>query len=140
MKTGDSARFDHNGWLCMLDRADDRAISNGFEIDPAEAENVIAAETPCAMGVRDAGSFGGGEGTCGVLFRSSSQLRAAGHDRAASRPAAQGARRKIKRKELLEPFWVGRERRVAANRRTRAAASALMSQGGDSFHRRRSVL
>ena len=47
---------------------------------------------------------------------------------------------KIKRKELREPFWVGRERRIAGHRQTRAAASARMSQGVDSFHRRRRVL
>jgi len=47
---------------------------------------------------------------------------------------------KIKRKELREPFWVGHERRVAGNGRLRAAASARMSQGARSFHRRPRVL
>jgi acyl-CoA synthetase (AMP-forming)/AMP-acid ligase II len=47
---------------------------------------------------------------------------------------------KIKSKALREPFRLGRERRVAGNRRVRAAASARMSQGGGSFHRRRRVL
>jgi acyl-CoA synthetase (AMP-forming)/AMP-acid ligase II len=46
---------------------------------------------------------------------------------------------KIESKELREPFWLGRERRVAG-KRVRAAASARMSQGGRSFHRRRRVL
>jgi acyl-CoA synthetase (AMP-forming)/AMP-acid ligase II len=47
---------------------------------------------------------------------------------------------KIESKELREPVRLGRERRVAGNRRVRAAASARMSQGGGSFHRRRRVL
>ena len=43
MKTGDVGRLDHNGYLYMLDRADDMVISGGFNIYPAELENVIAA-------------------------------------------------------------------------------------------------
>ena len=43
MKTGDIGRRDENGSLCRLDRADDRVISGGFNIDPADLKNVIAA-------------------------------------------------------------------------------------------------
>jgi acyl-CoA synthetase (AMP-forming)/AMP-acid ligase II len=43
VKTGDIGRLDANGYLYMLDRADDMVISGGFNIYPAELENVIAA-------------------------------------------------------------------------------------------------
>ena len=43
VKTGDVGRLDENGYLYMLDRADDMVISGGFNIYPAELENVIAA-------------------------------------------------------------------------------------------------
>jgi acyl-CoA synthetase (AMP-forming)/AMP-acid ligase II len=43
VKTGDVGRLDANGYLYMLDRADDMVISGGFNIYPAELENVIAA-------------------------------------------------------------------------------------------------
>jgi acyl-CoA synthetase (AMP-forming)/AMP-acid ligase II len=67
VKTGDIGRLDANGYLYMLDRADDMVISGGFNIYPAELENMIAAhpavvevavfgipdpkwrETPCAV-------------------------------------------------------------------------------------------
>ena len=43
VKTGDIGRLDANGYLYVLDRADDMVISGGFNIYPAELENVIAA-------------------------------------------------------------------------------------------------
>jgi hypothetical protein len=80
VKTGDVGRLDANGYLYMLDRADDMVISGGFNI---------------AMrgGVREAGSSSDGEGTCRALLRSSRQLQAAGQGRVASRSLAQDTRR-----------------------------------------------
>jgi len=43
VKIGDIGRLDTNGYLYMLDRADDMVISGDFNIYPAELENVIAA-------------------------------------------------------------------------------------------------
>ena len=43
VKTGDIGRLDANGYLYMLDRADDMVVSGGFNIYPAELESVIAA-------------------------------------------------------------------------------------------------
>ena len=40
--TGDIGRLDANGYLYVLDRKDDMIISGGFNIWPAELENVIA--------------------------------------------------------------------------------------------------
>jgi acyl-CoA synthetase (AMP-forming)/AMP-acid ligase II len=122
VETGDIGRLDENGDLCRLDRADDMAVSGGFNIDPAELTNVIAAHPAVVEvavfavrgGVREAGSFRDGEGTCRALLRSSRQRQAAGQGRVASRPWSKTPVGKIKR-ELREPFWVGRERRVAGN-------------------------
>jgi acyl-CoA synthetase (AMP-forming)/AMP-acid ligase II len=133
VKTGDIGRLDANGYLYMLDRADDMVISGGFNIYPAELENVIAAhpdvvevavfgipderwgETPCAVvSVKDEAS---------VTEKELIELCAT-HLGNYKRPGKVVLRRdplpktpvgKIKRKELREPFWVGRERRVAGN-------------------------
>lgn len=42
VRTGDIGRLDANGYLYVLDRADDMIISGGFNIWPAELETVIA--------------------------------------------------------------------------------------------------
>ena len=42
VKTGDLGRIDANGYLYVVDRADDMIISGGFNIWPAEIENAIA--------------------------------------------------------------------------------------------------
>jgi acyl-CoA synthetase (AMP-forming)/AMP-acid ligase II len=133
VKTGDIGRLDANGYLYRLDRADDMMISGGFNIYPAELENVIAAhpavvevavfgipdpkwgETPCAVVCvkREAAvtekelvelcsvHLGNYQRPGKVVLR---------HDPRPKTPVG-----KIKRKELREPFWVGRERRVAGN-------------------------
>ena len=133
VKTGDIGRLDENGYLYMLDRADDMVISGGFNIYPAELENVIAAhpavvevavfgipdprwgETPCAVVcVKPEASVTEKElvELCSVHLGNYKRpgkivLR---HDPLPKTPVG-----KIKRKELREPFWVGRERRVAGN-------------------------
>ena len=57
VKTGDIGRLDANGYLYMLDRADDMAISGSFNIYLAGLENVIAAHSAvvevAAFGVPD---------------------------------------------------------------------------------------
>src|SRR3546814_1227714 len=39
--TGDIGKLDQNGYLYVLDRKDDMIISGGYNIWPAELENVI---------------------------------------------------------------------------------------------------
>lgn len=42
IKTGDIGRIDSNGYLYVVDRADDMIISGGYNIWPSELEQVIA--------------------------------------------------------------------------------------------------
>lgn len=42
IKTGDIGRIDHNGYLYVVDRADDMIISGGYNIWPSELEQIIA--------------------------------------------------------------------------------------------------
>src|SRR5207249_4751951 len=48
--TGDIGRLDEQGYLYIMDRAGDMVISGGFNIYPAELENVIASH-PAVMEV-----------------------------------------------------------------------------------------
>ena len=143
VKTGDIGRLDENGYLCMLDRADDMVISGGFNIYPAELTDATAAhpavvevEAPCAMVcVKPEASVTEKElvELCSVHlgnYKRPGKVVLRGTTRCRRRPSARSSA-----EELREPFWVGRERRVAAHRWTRAALSVRMSQGGPSILR-----
>lgn len=133
VKTGDIGRLDANGYLYMLDRADDMVISGGFNIYPAELENVIAAhpgvlevavfgipdprwgETPCAVVcVKPDGTVTEKElvDLCSVHL---GNYKRPGKIVIRQDPLPKTPVGKIKRKELREPFWTGHERRVAGN-------------------------
>ena len=49
LKTGDVVRRDRNGYLFMLDRKKDVIITAGYNIYPAELEQVIASHPAVAM-------------------------------------------------------------------------------------------
>jgi acyl-CoA synthetase (AMP-forming)/AMP-acid ligase II len=131
--TGDIGRLDDNAYLYVLDRKDDMIISGGFNIWPAELENVIQdhpavievaviaipherwGESPVALCVID--------GSIAVTEDEIIQLCA---DRLGSykKPAMVEFRTeplpkspvcKLQRKVLREPYWAGYDRRVAGN-------------------------
>ena len=54
LRTGDIGRLDEHGYLYLLDRKSDMIVSGGFNIYPAEIENVIAGLT----GVLEVAVFG----------------------------------------------------------------------------------
>lgn len=133
VKTGDIGRLDANGYLYMLDRADDMVISGGYNIYPAELENVIAAhpavlevavfgipdprwgETPCAVVcVKPEHAVTEKEliDLCSVHL---GNYKRPGKVMIRQEPLPKTPVGKIRRKELREPFWVGHERRVAGN-------------------------
>ena len=131
VKTGDVGRLDENGYLYMLDRAGDMIVSGGFNIYPAELENVLAGHPD----VIEAAVFGiphprWGETPCAICcVRPDAKVSV---DELAELCAAKLGRHmrpgsvvlraealpktpvgKIKRKELREPYWQGQSRRVS---------------------------
>jgi acyl-CoA synthetase (AMP-forming)/AMP-acid ligase II len=133
VKTGDIGRLDDNGYLYMLDRADDMVISGGFNIYPAELENVIAAhpavlevavfgipdarwgETPCAVVCTKPGVLVSEKELIELCAERLGRYKRPGKVVVREEPLPKTAVGKIKRKDLREPFWVGRDRRVAGN-------------------------
>jgi acyl-CoA synthetase (AMP-forming)/AMP-acid ligase II len=131
--TGDIGRLDHNGYLYVLDRKDDMIISGGFNIWPAELENVLT-EHPAVI---EAAVFGvpsdrWGESPFAVVCVGADAVVSEqelidlcaerlggykkptgveiGHDELPKSPVG-----KLARKVLREPHWAGHERRVAGN-------------------------
>ena len=49
LHTGDIARADEQGYLCILDRKKDMVVSGGFNIFPREVEDVLATHPDVAM-------------------------------------------------------------------------------------------
>jgi acyl-CoA synthetase (AMP-forming)/AMP-acid ligase II len=133
IKTGDIGRLDANGFLYVLDRADDMIISGGFNIWPAELETVITdhpavvecavfaapderwGETPVAVCVVDP-AFEVSEDEIVDLVRErlgsykKPSIVVLTQDPLPKTPVG-----KIQRKLLREPYWAGRERRVAGS-------------------------
>ena len=131
--TGDIGRIDANGYVYMLDRAGDMIISGGYNIYPAELENVLASHP----GVIEAAVFGvpderWGEtptAVCvidGKTAVSERELIALCTERLGSykkprqvvlrtEPLPKSPVGKVRRKELREPYWAGRERRVGGS-------------------------
>ena len=68
LSTGDIARIDDDGYVYLIDRAQDVIVSGGFNVYPAEVARVIAA----VPGIREAVVFGipherWGEGVCAAV-------------------------------------------------------------------------
>jgi acyl-CoA synthetase (AMP-forming)/AMP-acid ligase II len=133
VKTGDLGRLDANGYLYVVDRADDMIISGGYNIWPAELENVLAnhpavievaafgvpsqkwGESPYAVCVvGDAESVSEAELIELVAEELGSYKKPAGVT-ITTDPLPKSPVGKIKRKDLREPFWEGYERRVAGS-------------------------
>ncbi len=131
--TGDIGRIDRNGYLYVLDRKDDMIISGGFNIWPAELENVLTDHPD----VVEAGVFGvpserWGESPYAVVTVvegatvTPDELIELCADRLGSykKPATvelttdelpKSPVGKLARKALREPHWAGHDRRVAGN-------------------------
>jgi acyl-CoA synthetase (AMP-forming)/AMP-acid ligase II len=131
--SGDVGMLDDNGYLYILDRKDDMIISGGFNIYPAELENVISehplvvevavfpipserwGETPAAVCVvEDPGAVTAEEivelvsGRLGSYKKPSEVVISA-------EPLPKSAVGKVLRKKLREPYWEGAERHVAGS-------------------------
>lgn len=131
--TGDIGRLDHHGFLYVVDRVDDMVVSGGFNIWPAELEQVIQT----IPGVREVVVFGvphekWGEAPHAVVVVDEGITLDEGvvietcRERLGSykKPAGVTFQKeslprspvgKIQRKVLREVFWAGEARRVSGS-------------------------
>ncbi len=133
VKTGDIGYLDRNGYLYMVDRADDMIISGGYNIWPMELENVISdlgdvievavfgiphekwGETPHAVCVvREGAAVTEDEIIQLCAERLGSYKKPAGVS-FQTEPLPKSPVGKVKRKDLREPYWAGRERRISGS-------------------------
>ncbi|MBV1881831.1 MAG: AMP-binding protein [Pseudomonadales bacterium] len=133
VKTGDLGRMDDNGYLYIVDRADDMIISGGYNIWPMELENVISdipeiievavfgvphdkwGETPHAVCVVPLES---NLTEAYVIELCAEQLGSYKKPSAVTftqTPLPLSPVGKIMRKNLREPFWEGVDRRVSGS-------------------------
>lgn len=131
VKTGDVGKIDRNGYLYLLDRADDKIISGGYNIFPSEIENVIArhkdilevavfgvphpqwGETPRAVCVVREGITLEPSEIIAMVAAELGSYKKPSQVEFQTEPLARSAVGKIRRKQLREPFWEGHDRRVA---------------------------
>jgi acyl-CoA synthetase (AMP-forming)/AMP-acid ligase II len=129
--TGDIGMVDANGFLYLLDRKDDMIISGGFNIWPAELENALM-EHPQVV---EAAAFGVPDDKWGEVpyarVRVSDLQAVTEEELIALCATALGSYKKpkhveltteelpkspvgkLQRKLMREPFWAGRDRRIA---------------------------
>ena len=133
VKTGDLGKLDANGYLYVVDRADDMIISGGYNIWPAELENVIAnqpgilevavfgvphekwGETPHAVCVVEEGATVNEKDIITRVAEELGSYKKPGGVTLQTAPLPKSPVGKIKRKDLREPFWEGHDRRVAGS-------------------------
>jgi acyl-CoA synthetase (AMP-forming)/AMP-acid ligase II len=129
LRTGDAGYVDEDGYVYVHDRVKDMIISGGENIYPAEVENAIFGQPDVAdvavIGVPDERW---GEAVKAIVVRKPGRYPTAEDVIAWARERIAGYKvpksvefverlprnpsGKILRRELREPYWVGRERRV----------------------------
>lgn len=133
VKTGDLGKLDRNGYLYVVDRADDMIISGGYNIWPAELENVIAnhpavlevavfgvpherwGESPYAVCVVADPEAVSGEEIIELAAAELGSYKKPSGVLITTEPLPKSPVGKIKRKDLREPFWAGHDRRVSGS-------------------------
>jgi acyl-CoA synthetase (AMP-forming)/AMP-acid ligase II len=131
--TGDIGRIDRNGYLYVLDRKDDMIISGGFNIWPAELENVILdhpavveaavvaapdprwGETPVALCVVEDPSAVDPEEIIELCRTRLGSYKKPSRVELRSEPLPKSPVGKLQRKALRERFWAGHDRRVGGS-------------------------
>jgi acyl-CoA synthetase (AMP-forming)/AMP-acid ligase II len=131
--TGDVGRLDEHGFLYVVDRVDDMIISGGFNIWPAELEQVIAlapgvrevavfgvpdekwGETPLALVVVEPGADVREESLIEACRASLGSYKKPSAVILQTGPLPRSPVGKIQRKALREPYWSGQERRVGGS-------------------------
>ena len=133
VKTGDIGRLDGNGYLYMVDRADDMIISGGYNIWPMELENVISdhpdivevavfgipdkkwGETPFAVCVTEPGVEIEESTIISLCAERLGSYKKPSGVKFTIEPLPKSPVGKVKRKDLREPFWEGIDRRVSGS-------------------------
>jgi acyl-CoA synthetase (AMP-forming)/AMP-acid ligase II len=131
VRTRDIGRIDENGYVYILDRADDMIVSGGFNIWPAELESAIAdhpdvvevavfaipderwGETPMAVCHVGADASVTAEDIVDLVRRRLGSYKKPGAVEFVHEPLPKNVVGKLLRKALREPHWAGRGRRVA---------------------------
>jgi acyl-CoA synthetase (AMP-forming)/AMP-acid ligase II len=130
--TGDIGKFDANGYLYLQDRKDDMIISGGFNIWPAELEQVIV-ELP---GVREVSVFGvpderwgetpyakvvvehqGAIDEADIIEACRQRLgsyKKPSHVELTTQTLPRTPLGKVSRKMLREPYWAGQSSRIGS--------------------------
>jgi acyl-CoA synthetase (AMP-forming)/AMP-acid ligase II len=131
--TGDIGRIDANGYVYVVDRKDDMIVSGGFNIYPAELENVITdhpavvecavfavpderwGETPCAVCTVDGVTEVSEQEIVDLVSDRLGSYKRPGKVVLTTEPLPKSVVGKILRKALREPHWAGVARRVAGS-------------------------
>lgn len=129
--TQDIGRLDDNGFLYVLDRADDMIVSGGFNIWPAELETVLAdhpavveaavfgvpherwGETPMAVVTVTDTTAVTAEELIELCRERLGSYKKPGAVEITTEPLPKSVVGKLLRKQLREPHWAGHERRVS---------------------------
>lgn len=133
VRTGDIGRLDRDGFLYILDRADDMIVSGGLNIWPSELETVIAdhpaiievavfgiphaqwGETPMAV-CRTAGSAAVSmEDVVRIVTDRMGSYMKPTRVEFTTEPLPKTVVGKLNRRALRDPFWVGHERHVGGS-------------------------
>ncbi|GAA4338677.1 long-chain fatty acid--CoA ligase [Variovorax defluvii] len=129
LHTGDLARVDREGYIHIVDRKKEMLVSGGFNVYPTEVEAVLAQHESvyevCVIGVPD--DHWGESVKAIVVLRDGARAEAGelmdfcrGRLADFKRPRSvdftdhlpKNANGKLSRKDVREPYWRGRERRV----------------------------
>ncbi|MEQ9640425.1 MAG: AMP-binding protein [Alphaproteobacteria bacterium] len=128
--TGDVARIDRNGYVYLLDRANDMIVSGGYNIYPAELENALSAhpavieaavfgvphdkwgETPLAVCVVEDTKMVSEQELIELCATTLGSYKKPGRVELRTEPLPKSPVGKVKRKDLRDPHWAGRERRI----------------------------
>lgn len=130
VRTRDIGRIDANGYLYVLDRADDMIVSGGFNIWPAELETVIAdhpdvvevavfaipdqrwGESPMAVCTVKDGATVTEKEIISLVADALGSYKKPSRVELTTDPLPKSPVGKLLRKQLRDPHWVGHERRV----------------------------
>lgn len=131
VRTGDVGKFDVNGYLYVLDRADDMIISGGFNIWPAELETTIAdhpavvevavfavpddkwGETPMALCVVKDLNAVTAEEIIALCAERLGSYKKPSRVEFTTEPLPRSIVGKVTRKSLREAHWAGRASRIS---------------------------